>query len=362
MAHLKMAAVTTTEFARSTSHTEVLPFSLIEQKGLASRLILELTSAYRDFARDPRSFIKGLVFADSKDAKRRQRIQIGLACALIAHMALMGVIAVLGWRTIFVKTAAPGEEVIVWVPKRTVDPATDNRELPKGEKKGGSGGGGDNDPHPPTKGPLPQMSERPQVVKPNAPSAPLPTIQLPSTIVGPDNAPPPPGIALGIPAGAIAEAPSPGPGSGEGLGGRKGSGAGPGSGPGSGPGNNLGGGAGGRNRTGTPGGRDDSLTSVPYNRIDKIPDHTGIVWLHRPRPIITPEAEATKVMGEVLLRATFREDGTITDIEIVRQVSFMTESAIYSLAHSTFRPATIKGRPVTVTGVLVRINVDVVKQ
>ena len=353
-----MASVTTTQIVRSTSHAEVLPFSLLEQRGLTSRLIRELKSAFEELTRDPRSFIRSLFSAQNKDAKRRQRIQIGLTCALVTHIALLALVAVLGWRTMFVKT--PPLE-IVWAPPKTPVLRPDEREVPKGEKLGGSGGGGDHNPLPATKGPPPQMSERPQVVKPNTPNSTLPRIQLPPTIAGSDSSPPPPGIALGIPTGPIAEAPSPGPGKGEGMGGRDGSGAGPGTGPGSGPGD-RGGGPGGRNRMGSPNGRDDAIGPIPYNRLDKYPDHTGIVWLHRARAIVTPEAQANKVMGEVLLRATFRDDGTIADIEVVRQVPFMTESAIESLTRSTFRPATVKGRPVTLTGVLVIINVDVVKQ
>lgn len=358
VAHLKMASVTTTEFVKSTSHADSLPFTLIQQPGLISRLTRELKGAFGELIRDPLGFAKGSFVVDTNDAKRRQRIRIGLAVAIVLHVFLLTIIAVLGWRTMFVKTPADQTELRVVVPPSGLkEPEV---EIPKGGKHGGSGGGGDNNPQPVTKGPKPQMSATPQVVKPNTLIAVAPTIQLPSTILGPDSAAPP-GVPLGIPAGVVADAPSPGPGKGGGLGGPDGSGAGPGRGPGSGAGDN-GGGPGGKSRVGLPNGGGDFVSTVPFNRIDKYPDHTGIIWVHRPRPIITPEAEANKVMGEVLLRATFREDGSITDVEIVRQVPYMTESAIESLRHSTFRPATIKGRAVTLTGVLVRINVDVVQQ
>ncbi len=354
-----MASVTTTEFVRNTSRADSLPFTLIQQPGLISRLARELKGAFREMIRDPLGFAKGSFVVDTRDAKRRQRIRIGLAVAVVLHVALLSIIAVLGWRTMFVKTAADDGDLVMMVPPSGLKKP--EVEIPNGGKHGGSGGGGDSNPQPITKGPKPQMSPAPQVVKPNKLIAVAPTIQIPSTILGPDSAPPPPGVPLGIPAGVIAEAPSPGPGKGGGLGGPDGSGAGPGRGPGSGAGEN-GGGPGGKGRVGLPNGGADFVSTVPFNRIDKYPDHTGIVWVHRPRPIITPEAEANKVMGEVLLRATFREDGSITDVEIVRQVPYMTESAIESLRHSTFRPATIKGRAVTLTGVLVRINVDVVQQ
>lgn len=353
-----MASVTTTEFVRSTRHADSLPFTLIQQPGLLSRLTRELRGAFAELVRDPFGFARRLFVGDKKDARRRQRIQIGLAVAVVLHVALLAIIAVLGWRTVFVKTTAETDEKVTWINKSL---PSGEEKIPNGDKKGGSGGGGDNNPQPVTKGPKPQMAATPQVVKPNTLIAVAPTIQLPSTILGPDSAPPPPGVPLGIPTGVVADAPSPGPGKGGGLGGPDGSGAGPGRGPGSGLGDN-GGGPGGKGRTGFPNGTADSVSIIPFNRIDKYPDHTGIVWVHRPRPIITPDAEANKVMGEVLLRATFRDDGSITDVEIVRQVPYMTESAIESLRHSTFRPATVKGRAVTLTGVLVRINVDVVQQ
>src|SRR5262249_20610763 len=152
-------------------------------------------------------------------------------------------------------------------------------DVPRGDKNAGSGGGGHENPHPATEGPLPQVSPNQQIVRPNTPSAPLPAIPISPTIVGPDSQPPPPGVAVGVPTGVMADAPSPGPGKGDGLGGREGSGAGPGSGASSGPGNN-GTGPGGKNRIGLPGGRDDFRGPIPYNLIRNFPDSTGIVWLY----------------------------------------------------------------------------------
>lgn len=353
-----MASVVTTDFVKTTS-PDAPPFSLIEQKGLVARLLQAVEFAAGELIGDPKGFIRGLLALDKKDAKRRQRIYFGLAFALVTHVALLVLIAALGWRTIFVKHVdeAKGAEVITFPIATPLDHSASDGIVPRGEKDAGSGGGGDRNPLPPTRGPLPQSSPNPQIVKPNTPSVVLPTIQVPSTIVGPEGSPPPPGIALGIPTGAIAAAPSPGPGEGEGLGGKRGSGAGPGSGPSKGPGEN-GSGSGGKGRIGLPTGS-DGVRVVPYNLISNYPDRTPIVWLHRPTPIITPEAQANKVKGEVWLRATFGEDGRITDIEVIREVPFMTESAMDALRRSTFRPATIKGRPVTLLNVPVRINVDV---
>lgn len=349
-----MASVMTTQFVGSSSHADPLPFSLIEQKSLVSRLAEEARAAIRDLARDPRGFFRELFSDHTKDAKRRQRIYTGLAIAAIMHAALLIVIAVVGWRTMFVK---PVEDAPLHLQAMLPlnEPASPELNAPRGDRDHGGGGGGDHNPLPPTKGPAPQMSPGPQVVKPNAPSVKLPTIQLPPTIVGPDSSAPPPGIALGVPTGVIAEAPSPGPGDGGGLGGKNGSGAGPGNGAGSGKGGP--GGTGDKGRIGAPGGRDDVSGPIPYNLIRNIPNSTGIVWIHRPTPIITPEAQANKVQGEVQVRATFNRDGTITDIEVIRDVLFMADAAVASLQRSTFHPATINGRPVTALNVIVVIKV-----
>jgi hypothetical protein len=356
-----MASVVTTELVRNI-HADALPFSLIEEPGLFTRLIQAIGSAVADLARDPRGFIWELLSADTKDAKRRKKIYLGMACALVVHVALIVLIAWLGFRTIFVKNVKDlPDERVVWIPlvePRNESPAT-HSDAPRGVKEAGSGGGGDQNPMPPTRGPLPQMSTNPQILKANAPTVPLPTIQVPPTIVGPDGSPPPPGLALGIPTGTVAPAPSPGPGEGDGLGGKRGSGAGTGSGPSTGSGEN-GSGPGGRGRIGVPTGAEGvPMGPINYNQIKNFPERTPIVWIHRPTPITTPEAQANKVKGEVWLRATFGENGRITDIEVIREVPYMTESAIESLRRSTFRPATIKGRPVTLTRVPVRINVGV---
>lgn len=353
-----MALVATTEFVKAT-RTDDPPFSLIEQQGLLSRLIQAVEAMAAEVSADPREFIRNLLSADTKDANRRQRIYLGMVCALVSHVALIAFIAVLGWRTMFVKHVEEleGGQVIP-LASPSLDNATKHNNVPRGVKDAGSGGGGDRNPLPPTRGPLPQMSTGPQIVKPNTPHVVLPAIQLSPTIAGPDGSPPPPGVALGIPTGEIASPPSPGPGEGDGLGGKRGSGAGPGSGSSKGPGD-QGGGPGGKGRIGLPSGGDGIRGPIPYNLIANYPDRTPIVWLHRPTPVITPEAQANKVKGEVWLRATFGEDGRISDIEVIREVPYMTESAKDALQRSTFRPATIKGRPVTLINVPVRINVDV---
>ena len=80
-------------------------------------------------------------------------------------------------------------------------------------------------------------------------------------------------------------------------------------------------------------------------------------WLYRPVPVTTPEAQENKVSGTVMLRATFNADGTISDVEVISPVDFMTESAIESLKRSKFKPATINGKPVTLRRVPIKVEI-----
>jgi periplasmic protein TonB len=353
--HLKMASVTTSEFIKTASPAVVSPFSLIEQKGLASRLVEELARASSELARDPRGFIRNLFANDAKDAKRRRRIQIGLACAVAAHVALIALIAFFGLRSLI----RPKEEAsnikveIVQFPVKSFDKPED---VPRGDK-GGGGSGGDHSPSPASKGATPQMSPAPQIVKPLAPPAAAPALPMSPTISGPESAPPPVGVALGVPDGVPSEAPSPGPGEGDGTGGGKGSGAG--KGKGAGTGNGEDGGIGDKGKLGLSTGLDAINNPIPFNRLKEIPGSSGITWIRRPTPVTTPEAQANKVKGEVWLRATFRADGTVTNIVVIREVPYMTESAIDALSRSKFRPATINGQPITLTNVPIRVNVTV---
>jgi TonB family protein len=351
-----MASATTSDFVATAANRDAPPFSLIEQKGLLARLAEELVRASREFTRDPRGFIGDLFADDTKDAKRRRRLYFGLAGALVIHALLLTVIAVIGWRSL----TAPkeGSQVIMLpglipAPPKVEEPKAD---IPKGDKSGGGGSGGETHSPPATKGPLPPSSTQPQIVKPSAPSRPMPSLPVQATIVGPDSPPPAVTAQPGIPNGTIAEAPAPGEGPRGGLGGGPDTGAGTGNGPGGGPGKNGGNGTTAGN-VGLPNGKNIITGPVPYNRLKGIPGSTGITWPRggRPHPIITPEAQANKVSGEVWLRATFHADGTITDIEVLQEVPYMTQSAIDALKHSRFIPATINGQPITLTGVPVRI-------
>lgn len=353
-----MASVVTTEFVR-TIHADAPPFSLIEQQGLLSRLIQALEAAVGDLVGDPRGFIRELLSADTKDAKRRQRIYLGLACALVVHVALIVLIAVLGWRTVFVKPPAeqPPEYTVIF-PERAPSieaPPIENAksskpEMPKGDD--GGGGGGQHTPLPPSKGEPPPMVPRPQLVSMNPSNIPDPSLPVSPTIVGPLSPPPPPG-PVGDPTGKSGDFAG-GPGGGGGIGRGEGPGVGGGKEAGAGIGSRGGKGGG---PAGSPDGSATEIPVVDFNRIGSKPGYKSWTWIRRRTAIITPEAQENKVIGTVVLRATFNADGTITDIQVAMPVDFMNESAKEALRRSTFHPATIKGVPVTVRNVLIRIDV-----
>ncbi|HKP86398.1 MAG TPA: TonB family protein [Blastocatellia bacterium] len=352
-----MASVTTSEFVRTSNPADAPPFSLIEQKGLIARLAEELARASGDLARNPREFIRDLFTDDERDAKRRRRIYIGLACAVVAHVVLVALIAFLGWRSLIrPKEVADNYKVeIVQFPPKSFDKPDDARpETPRGDD-GGGGSGGNHSTLPASKGPLPQIAPAPQIVKALAPTAMNPALPVTPKITGPESPPPPAGVELGIPTGVPSEAPSPGPGEGDGIGGNKGSGAGSGDGDGAGPGVKGG-------KSSKPGnyGSSEGTNATPSIVDWRRPPQSGYVpfaWIYKARAVVTPEAQEYKIVGTVLLRATFHADGRITDIEIVNRVPYMTESAIEALSRSKFRPATINGVPITLTKVLVKQEV-----
>lgn len=354
-----MASVTTSEFVKSNPRAEVPPFSLLEHKSLINRLSEELTRATSDFLSDPSRFIRELFTDENRDRKRRRLIYAGLGFALVAHFVFLAVIFMADWVKPQAKATEPEFEV-TYLDPATISPLRKPEEpkldVPKGSAHSGGGGSGQESLLPASGGAPPRMLPTPPIVKPDVPEKNAPILAVVPSAQGPESAPPPPDSTIGVPTGNMDAPPSPGTGSGGGLGDGNGNGVGSGSGPGSGAGKggNKGGG-----QYGSPNGTDGPGT-VPFSRISQIsnqPGYSPFRWIYRPTPIVTPEAQERKVAGTVLLRATFHADGRITDVEIVSPVEFMTESAIAALMKSKFKPASVKGQPVTLTRVPVTIQV-----
>ena len=121
-----MASVTTSEFVRTTSRLDAPPFSLLEQKGLIARLIEEFARAWSELAHDPRGFIRAIFADDTKDAKRRRRIRIVLAYAVVAHAAVIALIAFLGWHHLIQpKEDASNLKVDTILPPKSIDKPED---------------------------------------------------------------------------------------------------------------------------------------------------------------------------------------------------------------------------------------------
>jgi TonB family protein len=340
----------------------LLIFSSIESSNLLARLWGQLREAASEFSRDPAGFVTDALKSDSADPKRKRLMYTGAAIATFLYATLLALFLVMGFRHGFAPPKSEDDVFDVQMIsspdfKPPQDKSTGANGLGGahvGKGSGGGGGGGQNDPRPASKGVEPQMLPIPQVVAPKLNDVHPPTLAFPVTVVGPKEAAPPPG-PLGLSKG-IEEPPSPGPGSGGGLGSGKGTGAGSGNGPGAGPGNN--GGRGGGGGPGLPSSHfDGNLGPMDWRLVNNKPGFHRFEWIYRQRPIITPEAAAEGSDGDVLLRATFHADGTISDIEVVNPVAHMTESAIEALRHCRFRPATFNGEPVTLTHVLVIINV-----
>jgi hypothetical protein len=355
-----MSSAMTTGFVKRGSLDSGELFSLIEHKGLVARLGEELSRAANELIHDPRGFIDGLFSpADTRDQKRRRLIYVGLGGGLVLHVALLIVMVVAGWHRIMEapKTGDTRPELVLqeWVEKPHEPKARQGETVaPKGDVEHVRGGGGQQDNTPATPGLLPRSLPTPSVVPINSPPLENPALNpVNPNIEGPAGPAPPPNATLGDPNGKAGEL-SGGPGTGGGLGGQDGSGVGPNSG--------SGGPKGGAGTRGSPDGgkiegRGTAIGAISFN--EKPPEgFVPIRWIHRPTPVITPEAQANKVSGTVLLIATFRSDGTISDIEIRNPVAFMTESAIESLKRSRFRPAAINGIPITVFKVPVRINIE----
>ena len=351
-----MASVITREFAKASERSATSPFCLIEQKGLLTRLGEELSRAANDLSHDPKGFFRDLLStADTKDLKRRRLVYIGLGCALVAHAVFLTLMIIAGAHRILAPpTPDPGYRVIRLEPNTPLKPTESPRvkDATEGDAHRG-GGGGDHSEAPASSGGLLPTLPTPAIVKPYAPATENPVLPVTPNVQGPEAPPPPPDTIPGDPNGKPGPL-SAGRGEGEGIGDKTGSGIGPGNGAGVGPGNR-----GGRNKgdAGTLEGKGTAIGSLSFYD-PKPAGYVPFSWIYRPTPVVTPEAQAYKSGGTVLLQATFRADGTITDIEIRNQVDYMTESAVESLKRSRFRPASINGIPITMFRVLVKIEIE----
>ncbi len=352
-----MALVTTREKPATKEQTAL--FTMLEQQSLWAQLRGELRLAVRDFSRNPQAFLRDAFSGEKKDSQRSKRLRNGLAVALVAHLIIGSLIALLSWHTATAEKKSdapeyvvkeiltfPKEKPIEAKPPRVVAVKSDAElppiVIPRGDllKAGGGGQQGTQEPKaaPPT-----QTLPIPPIVAPDSVPVQSPSIPVPGNLVGPETPPPPPDTPTG--SGGNRNA------SGADKGDRGGTGGGTGQsrGPGQGTGSEAG-------KLGLP----DGVPTGPVEIINfnKFPERTNIVFTYRVRPIVSPAAQENKVYGYVLLEATFNADGTITDIIVRQHLPSMDDEAVAAVKRIKFRPATVKGVPITLRRVPIKVPVN----
>ena len=77
------------------------------------------------------------------------------------------------------------------------------------------------------------------------------------------------------------------------------------------------------------------------------PPTVPVQILNKPMPEYTPEARKNHITGVVMVEATFKADGHIADIVVVKGLGYgLDEKAIEAFLKTQFRPAESNGRPV----------------
>ncbi|MGH9588439.1 MAG: energy transducer TonB [Acidobacteriaceae bacterium] len=257
-----------------------------------------------------------------------KRGPLSSALALVLHLAILGIIVLLGlaeWHTRAIK-----KENATAIDVKPFIPIT-----PKMQPMGGGGGGGVHSPIEASKGHLPEMSKHPiappQLLKVDHPKLPAPpSIMMLSHVKLPDANMP----NIGMPNSPQVALASQGGGSGSGFG------SGSGGGLGSGNGNGLGPGSGGNTGGGVmrPGGG----VSAP-------------VLLHYVDPEFSDEARRAKYQGICVVSLIVDKNGDPQNIQIVRALGMgLDQKAEEAVRQYKFKPAYYHGHAVPVL-----INVEV---
>lgn len=321
-------------------------FGGVRSESLFKRLPREIKQNARDFSQNPAGYMKSVVTMTDREGQRFELVMWCMAAAFFAFTATFGLFFVLP-RLLFPtpETLAdnrPDENVTFLAPVPEVQPKVKPDSKPLGAgfgaKKpgGGGGGGGKNEPTPPSKGRLPEFALKEPIIDPSpTKQVKNPEYQIPMNVMADPSQMPKQDLALdvvGDPTSNITT-PSSGRGTGGGIG--DGSGRGIGSGKGSGVGPGEGGGIGG----GTAGGGLGSGTPDTRPQI-----------ISQSKPKYTEEARQNKIVGKVVLSVEFRADGTIGNVRVVRSLGYgLDENAIAAARLIRFRPAMKGGAPMTFT-------------
>jgi len=298
------------------------------QSSLIKRLAGAFREAAREFVEDPAGYLVN-AFKDyqASNARRRDRLRLGLAIGLFVYATLFVAMLVL-W-TLHARDAAsanPHTDLTV-VHLSAIQPA----EAPpaKSDKPDqGGGGGGHHEMAPASQGVPPPFAAEPPLIVPTTRPTLNPPLPMPETLLGDplQNARRNETMPTGLLDGAVGP-PSDGPGT-NGIGSGKDGGVGTGRGPGTGPGEDGGKGGGHYN----PGG---GREADPSTKVDTLPRA-----LNEPRPNYTEEARAHKVAGVVRARILIGSDGLVKQVRIVKGLpDGLNEEAIRAAMQMRFRPA-----------------------
>jgi len=297
------------------------------QSSLIKRLARAFREAAHEFIEDPAGYLTN-AFKDYQagNAKRRDRLRLGMAIGLFVYATLFVMMLVL-W-TLHARHNPAGTQADMTIFHLSAIQPTEPSPAKSDKPDQGGGGGGHNEMTPASQGvPPPFAPEPPLIVPTTRPTINPPVLPMPETLLGDPlqnrrNEAMPTGLLDGV-----VGPPSDGPGA-NGVGTGKDGGVGPGEGPGNGPGDS-GGKGNGHYRPG--GGRDGD----PPTQVDTMPRA-----LNEPRPNYTEEARAHKVQGVVRARILIGSDGVVKQVRILRGLpDGLNEEAIRAAMQMRFRPA-----------------------
>jgi TonB family protein len=343
---------------------EPLSLTILENRGVVERLLLEVGTLFNEFKNSPKQFTKAAFAYNSRRFLTfisSPRVAMASMASIFAITSVVMLVIMLDQRLSRqdrseairddIELLSQITDIPETQPTPDPGPAGTNKgkgggSKPKFERPAGGGGGGRQEQAPASKGKLPQASlDIPQVLAPEVKPPPIknPSLPVAATIKAdpllfpPDTRP----IPYGDPK-SKSTTPSAGPGTGGGIGSGTGAGVGPGTGGGVGPGTggNTGGGdfrAGG----GGPGGGGGGTY-----RASQVTQKARII--SKPEPAYTEEARKNNITGTVVLRAVLASSGSVTNIVPVRGLPYgLTEKAIAAARQIRFEPARKDGHAVS---------------
>lgn len=124
--------------------------------------------------------------------------------------------------------------------------------------------------------------------------------------------------------------------------------------PANGRGQGTGLGSGSGNGIGTGSGFGNGTNDGSQKNQNQIPETKPLNIISKPRPKYTDFARFYEITGNIRTRVTFRSDGTIGSVTPVTKLPFgLTNSAVDAAKQMRFEPYSVKGKPMSITKVVV---------